>query len=402
MDERIVITGLGAVTPIGLNTEETWRALLRGRPDAFRPLRRFDTRDMAFSVGGEIPNFEPNPDDVALAGPSDRAALLMMSAAREALEQAEWREKGATSGLRLGIILSTNFGSVECAEEWLGGNPAPGTMGSDFDGLSFQRAADFLARRWGAEGPVMNLSLSCASGTAAIAAAASLLKSGQADAILAGGYDALSRFAWIGLSALRTMSRTAVRPFDRRRDGTIFSEGAGALLVERESTARRRDAPVLAVLVGTALNNNAFHLTAPAREGAGTVAVMQQALLQAELAPEQVDHINAHGTGTIPNDLTETQAIQAVFGSHASKIPITSIKGTVGHLMGAAGSVEAIASVLTLRDGRIPPVANLEEPDPACALDYVRGEPRKGRFRTVLSNSAGIGGCNAAVIVSVP
>jgi 3-oxoacyl-[acyl-carrier-protein] synthase II len=401
MDERVVISGLGAVTPLGADVAETWAALLRGRPEAFRPIRRFETRDMTFTTGGEISMFTPHPEDVAVVGAEDRATLLMMTATREAMVQARWIRREGTSS-RLGVVLSTNFGSVEMAEAWLGGEPSPGRPDSRFEGLAFQRAADHVAHLWGAEGPVMNLSLSCASGTAAIGIAVAWIRAGLADAVLAGGYDALSRFAWLGLSALRTMSRTAVRPFDRRRDGTIFSEGSGALVVERETTARQRGAPLLAVVAGYGLNNNAFHMTAPAREGAGTAAVMRQALADAGLPPEAVDHINAHGTGTPPNDVTETQAIKAVFGAHAARIPITSIKGTVGHLMGAAGSVEAIASILTLREGMIPPVANLEEPDPECDLDYVRGEPRRGAFRTVLSNSAGIGGCNAAVIVRQP
>jgi len=196
------------------------------------------------------------------------------------------------------------------------------------------------------------------------------------------------------------MTKDAVRPFDRHRDGTIFSEGAGALVVEELSHARRRKAPIHAIVRGYACNNNAFHLTAPAKEGAGSAAVMRLALEDADLPPEAVDHINAHGTGTKPNDVTETQAIKTVFGPHAYRIPVTSIKSMTGHMMGAAGSVEAIASVLTLRDGIIPPTINFRERDPDCDLDYVVNTARRCPVTTVLSNSAGIGGCNAAVILS--
>jgi len=201
---------------------------------------------------------------------------------------------------------------------------------------------------------------------------------------------------------LRTMSREAVRPFDKNRDGTIFSEGAGALVVEEYEHAKRRGAPIVAELAGYGLNNNAFHMTAPAKEGAGSAAVMRMALADAGLRPDEVDHINAHGTGTKPNDVTETQAIKAVFGDHAGRMPVTSIKGSIGHLMGAAGSVEAIASILSLRDGLIPPTMNFREADPECDLDYVFHAPRTAAIKTVLSNSAGIGGCNAAVILRKP
>jgi 3-oxoacyl-[acyl-carrier-protein] synthase II len=219
---------------------------------------------------------------------------------------------------------------------------------------------------------------------------------------LTGGYDALSRFAWSGLSVLRTMTRDAVRPFDRNRDGTIFSEGAGALVVEEYGHAVGRGARIHAEVAGFGLNNNAFHMTAPAKEGAGSADVMRMALADAGMAPEEIDHINAHGTGTKPNDVTETQAIKAVFGGHASRMPVTSIKSTIGHMMGAAGSVEAIASILTMRDGVIPPTTNYVEPDPECDLDYVVNVKRTAGVRAVLSNSAGIGGCNAAVIFRKP
>jgi 3-oxoacyl-[acyl-carrier-protein] synthase II len=216
--------------------------------------------------------------------------------------------------------------------------------------------------------------------------------------VLAGGYDALSEFVWAGLGALRTMSAEAVRPFDKNRDGTIFSEGAGALIVEELGYARERGAPIQAELFGYGHNNSAWHMTAPARGGAGTAAVIRMALSDAGISPVQVDHVNAHGTGTVPNDLTETQAIKAVFGEHARRIPVTSIKGMTGHLMGAAGSAEAIATILSIRDSFVPPTINYDTPDPDCDLDYVTNAGRRAEVRIALSNSAGIGGCNAAAL----
>ncbi|MCK4415499.1 MAG: beta-ketoacyl-[acyl-carrier-protein] synthase family protein, partial [Candidatus Eisenbacteria sp.] len=247
-------------------------------------------------------------------------------------------------------------------------------------------------------GPVLTLSLSCASGNAAVASAADLLRSGRAEMALAAGYDAMSDLSWGGLCALRTMSEDKVRPFDRRRDGTIFSEGCGAIVLETLEHARKRGADVLAEVTGYATNNNAYHMTHPPKDGQGMTEAMRAALCNAGLAPESVDYINAHGTGTKLNDSSETAAIKAVFGEHAYRMPVTSNKSMVGHAMGAASALEAVASVLTLRDGIIPPTINLEEPDPECDLDYVPNESRKQQVQVVLNNASGIGGCNCAVI----
>ena len=396
---KVLITGMGAVTPIGVSVASFWPALCRGEP-AVGPLTRFESRDGTVPLGGEIRVFRL-PDPVAAAGSgADRAVQFMIAAAWEAMRDA--RLPLAGSHPEIGVVLGTNFGSVGSADAWLVPPSARSGEMPSFDGLNFHDATDRVGDLGGLTGPRATLSLSCASGAAALACGADLIRAGRANAVLTGGYDALSRFAWIGLSVLRTMSRSAVRPFDKNRDGTLFSEGAGALLLESEESARARGAPVYAELAGYALNNNAFHMTAPAREGAGTAAVLRRALEDAGVAPEEVDHINAHGTGTQPNDVTETQAIKAVFGAHAARIPITSNKGVLGHLMGAAGSVEAIATILSLREGLIPPTRLELEPDPACDLDYVVREPRRAPLRVALSNSAGIGGCNAALILRKP
>ncbi len=393
---RIVITGMGAVTPIGLDVEAFWSALCRGET-GIRPVTRFDVKDMMFNRGGEIADFKLPAGLGAEAEQADLAVRFMLAAAAEAVKQAGLDTPGFHP--ETGVVLSTNFGAVASAEEALA---KPAAAGPAFGGLSFQSGVDLLARIWRFTGPAQAISLSCASGTAALGIGADLIRAGRAKVVVTGGYDALSRFAWSGLSVLRTMSKDAVRPFDKNRDGTIFSDGAGALVLEEYEHAVQRGAPILAELAGYGLNNNAFHMTAPAKEGAGSAAVMQMALADAGMKPEEVDHINAHGTGTKPNDVTETQAIKAVFGAHAAAMPVTSIKGATGHLMGAAGSIEAIASVLTLRDGVIPPTMNFREADPECDLDYVFNASRKAPVRVVLSNSAGIGGCNAAVILRKP
>ena len=214
------------------------------------------------------------------------------------------------------------------------------------------------------------------------------------------GYDAISRFAWSGLCALRTMARDCVRPFDLNRSGTIFTEGAAALVLESEASSTARGATPLAELAGWGTNNNGFHITAPAPRGAGSAQAMRQALARAGLQPDAIDHINAHGTGTKPNDSTESQAIADVFGAHAPHIPVTSIKSSLGHMLGAAGAIEAITAVLSLREGIIPPTTHFVTPDPECAVDLVANQPREVKIRHVLSNSAGIGGANAVVIFS--
>jgi len=388
---RIVVTGMGVVSPAGCSVASFWKSVCEGR-SFFRAISRFPVSDFQFARAGEITDFQW-PSDLG-PPPEDWASRFVMAAAREAVHDA------ALAGMQgTGVVLATNFGGVGAASDFMAwalgrkdGN------GGTFPELSFQIAADRVAQVWNFRGPRLVISLSCASGASAIAQAADLIRAGRARSVIAGGYDALSPFAWAGLSVLRTMSRDAVRPFDLRRDGTIFSEGSGVLAVEEMEFARARGAHIYAELLGYGMNNNAFHMTAPAKEGAGTAAVMRAALLDAGINPSDIDHINAHGTGTKSNDVTETQAIKAVFGEHARRIPITSIKSSLGHMMGAAGSVEAIASLLTLRDGIIPPTINYEHPDPECDLDYVTNTAIKADVRLVLSNSAGIGGCNTALI----
>ncbi len=397
--KQVVVTGMGAVSPLGGGVSPFWRELLAGNC-GIRNITRFNTSDFKFCRAGEVRDLVfPSGLDGDERSAGDLATRYLLVAAHEALLSAGLL--GATPEIlaRTGVALGTNFGGMlsgEAVFEQMAGGGETG--GGGFSEFNFQAAADRVAGKWGLGGPRVVLSLSCSSGTAAIGYGMDLIRSGRADIVLAAGYDALSRFAWSGLSALRTMSSEAVRPFDKNRDGTIFSEGAGVLVLESLSSARQRGTEILAVAAGYGLNNNAWHMTAPARAGAGSADVMQKALADAGLQAGDVDHINAHGTGTVPNDVTETMAIKAVFGAHAMAIPVTSIKGTVGHLMGAAGSLEAIASILSLRDGVVPPTINYETPDPECDLDYVVNEKRNVQLRSVISNSAGIGGCNAAVV----
>jgi len=391
---RVVITGLGVVSCLGTGVERFWRALL-AREYGIRPLTRLDGAKHRIAHGGEVKGF-------ALAAEPDPAVQFLLAAGREAAEHAGLGEAPAPSSRRA-VVVGTNFGAMERTARFLAdlaqGRPRAGGA-EGFRAAHLGVGARALADALGFEGIALTLSLSCASGNAALARAADLIRRGEADVVLAGGYDAISEPAWAGLCALRTMTAGVLRPFDRRRDGTIFSEGAGVLVLESLDSARARGAEVLAEFAGCWTNNNAFHMTHPDPGGAGLARAMRGALDEARLAPDDVDHINSHGTGTIYNDRVETAAIKTVFGERARRIPINSIKSMVGHGMGAASAFEAVCAVLTLRHGVIPPTANLEEPDPDCDLDYVPDGPRECAVRVVLSNAAGIGGPNGAVVLS--
>ena len=393
---RIAVTGMGVVSPIGMGVQAFWSALRRGE-SGIRAITRFRTDLFSFTRGGEISDFVlPGRLDRVWPHP-DRATQFVMVAADEALGDAGISESPCLQDA--GLVLATNFGGADSGERVLAGVlDSSGFLPEDFAEYAFQSAADHVARVCRMSGPRAVLSLSCASGTAALAYGCDLIRAGRARVVVTGGYDALSRLAWSGLSALRTMSKDAVRPFDRNRDGTIFSEGAAVLVVEELEHARARGAGIYAEVAGYGVNNNAFHMTAPAKNGAGSASVMAMALKDAGVPPTEVDHVSAHGTGTKPNDSTETAAIRTVFKEHAERLTVTAVKSVTGHMMGAAGSAEAIAAILSIRDGVIPPTMNYRDPDPECDLDYVTNAERRAKVDCVLQNSAGIGGCNAAAV----
>ena len=390
---RIAIIGLGAITPFGEGVNTLWQALLQNT-SAISDCDRFDLGGIACTQAGLI---RGTPSLHGLENAS-RAILFAASACREALHEAGFLND-AVACSSLGLITASNFGDMESAERTLAPAPNSGHLLSDASACTQSSVTDRLADVFQLGGIRLALSLSCASGASAIATAANLLTANRAKRILVVGYDVIAPFAWSGLCCLRTMTKDKVRPFDLNRSGTIFSEGAAAILLERLDASERPPCPPLAYLTGWATNNNGFHLTAPSRCGAGSAHVMRQAAKQAGLAASAIDHINAHGTGTQPNDSTETQAIVDVFGDAAQSIPVTSVKGTLGHLLGAAGAAEIIVSVLSLRHNLIPPTGHYETPDPGCDLDIVTS-PRTALLNHVLSNSAGFGGCNAAVILS--
>lgn len=397
MSARVVVTGMGVVSCIGTDTAGFWSALLEGRC-GLGPIRRLNLEDFPYRYGGEVDlDRLPCPP-----GGSGRAARLCWQAAIEATGSLG---AGAFDPARAAIVNSTNFGPMDLIEAVLDlaadGKPVPAELADE----ALPAAPDrFLSKALGFHGPGATLSLSCASGGAAIGLGIDLIRRGLCDVVLAGGYDCLELTSWAGLGVLRVMAATPadgpplVRPFDLDRSGTLFSEGAAFLLLESAEHARRRGAQPHAAAAGWATNNNAYHMTHADPEGDATAEMMAAALADAGLAPEAVDHINAHGTGTKLNDKIETSAIKTVFGERARRIPVTSIKGTVGHGMGAAGAFEAVATVLAIETGTIPPTIHYRTPDPECDLDIVANTARSARVTAALSGSAGIGGCNAAVV----
>lgn len=380
---------MGVVSPLGNNIPSFWDNLCAGK-SGIGHLNVCDMADFAFQQGGEVTDIPLPAEFKNLLPGNDRALQMLVAATAQAVNQAELTNYSKTA-----VVLATNFASAGTFDKDLGLD-TPWTEGE----LGFQRAAETVADIWQIDGPLSTLSLSCSSGAAAIAYGADLIKNGHADCVIAGGFDSISRFAWAGLGLLRTMTEDKVRPFDKNRAGTLFSEGAGVIILESADSAKMRNAQIIAELCGFGLNNNAYHMTAPPQNGQGIADAMLMAIKDAGINPDDVDHINTHGTGTKLNDITETQAIKQVLGEHAYNAPITSIKSMVGHLMGAAGSVEAIATVLSMQNSRIPPTINLTEPDPECDLPIPTDGPMEKEINIAISNSSGIGGNNVSLVLS--
>ena len=388
---------MGAVSCLGNTAQALWDGLRDGRPD-FRVLDRIDTSQFRFVFGGQAWHFDLDTGGDA----HDMGAQFVMTACSEALEQSGVD----TSGRDVGLVVGTNFGPALSIERFMEGLHRGDASRRDalFSKCAFMHDVDVVCSELALLGPRASISLSCSAGNAAMGYAADLIRSGRADAVLAGGYDSITAYTWTGLSALRVINASKdepdkIKPFDKNRKGTLFSEGAGVLLLERLDRAQERGAEVLAEVLGYGMNNNAFHMAHASKEGAGTAKAMAAALADASIGPEAVDLVNAHGTGTQGNDSIETAAIKTALGPHAYDVAVCSNKSVVGHGMGAASAFEAIATVQTLRSGVVTPTINLDEPDPECDLDYVPNKAVERDVQVALSNSAGIGGCNAAVVL---
>jgi len=391
---NVVITGTGLVCCLGAGVDEVFGRMCRGECGV-RPIDRFPADAYPQSNAGQLPAEveerlrDQFPDQ-------DLAAAMVKAAASEALQQAGLACDGDPDP-RLGLVLATNFGPMETLEWCWRERVDLGSMDADTFAGVVRFVAD-AAEALGCGGPRAQLSLSCASGAAAVALGQDWIRTGRADRVLALGYDCLTEFCWSGLTNLRTITTDVVRPFDSRRSGTIFSEGAGALLLADAGTCD--GAPVLARLLGAATNNNAFHMTTPPKEAEGSGRVITAALRDAGVAPHEVEHVSAHATATVANDVTEAGALRNLFGDRLDAMTVAAHKSQLGHLMGAAGAAEAIATIEVLRQHVIPPTLNHETPDPECRLDCVPGQARSRSVKCAVTNSAGIGGNNAALVLA--
>lgn len=406
--QRVVVTGLGAVTPLGLSAEVFWKGCLAGR-SAAGPITGFDASGFEVRFACELPDFDPTRWlDRKEARRLDPFCQYAVAAADQALADAGI-DAAAWPGDRdrIGIILGTGIGGLHELEAQHGVlmERGPGRV-SPFliPKLMGNASAGNLAIRYGFRGPNFVTVSACASSNHAIGQALRAIRLGESDVVLTGGSEAtitpLGMSGFINMGALSRRNDdpgTASRPFDAGRDGFVMGEGAGVLVLESLEHARKRDARVYAELAGFGQSDDASHITAPDEEGTGAVRAMNLALQDAALAPGDIDYVNAHGTSTPYNDRTETRALKRVFGDHASRLLVSSTKSMVGHLLGASGGVEAVATVLTLHEGRVHPTINQQARDPDCDLDYVPNEARDHPVRAAIANSFGFGGHNATI-----
>jgi len=408
MRNRVVITGLGAVTPIGNDVSTFWKNMISG-VSGIDYVTAFDTSEYTTRIAGEVKNFNPEDYmDRKEAKRVDRFIQFAIAATKQALAQADL-DISKMDATRAGVYIGSGIGGLATLEEnhKILLEKGPRRVSPFMVPMMIANMASGLVSiEIGAKGPNSSVVSACATGTHAIGDAAEIIRRGRADVMIAGGSEATIRpLAFAGFGNMKALStrndepQKASRPFDLNRDGFVMGEGAGILVLESLEHAKKRGATILAEVAGYGMSGDAYHLTAPAPEGEGAARAMKEALLDADLDPTEVDYINAHGTSTDYNDKFETLAIKSVFGDYAYKVAISSTKSMTGHLLGAAGGVEAIACVLAIREGIIPPTINYETPDPDCDLDYVPNEARKANVRVALSNSLGFGGHNATIIL---
>lgn len=408
MKQKVVITGMGAVTPLGLSVSEFDKGLLAGR-SGISGVTHFDASELDSRIAGELKGFDPTLYmDRKEAKRADPFTQYAVAAAKEAVSQSGL-DTSEDNGNRIGCIIGSGIGGTTTweAQHRILVEKGPGRVSPFFVPMMIaDMASGMLSMIWGARGANYATVSACASGAHAIGEAFSMIRHGELDAAIAGGSEApvtpLAMAGFCSMKALSTRNDTppeSSRPFDLDRDGFVIAEGSAVLILESEAHARARGAEIIAELVGYGATADAHHITAPAPGGEGSARAMKLALQSAEAAPEEVDYINAHGTSTPLNDKFETMAIKTVFGAHARKLPVSSTKSMTGHMLGAAGAAELVASILAIRNQAIPPTINYRTPDPECDLDYVPNEAREAMVDFVLSNSFGFGGHNATLAV---
>ena len=410
MRRRVVMTGLGLVTPLGNDVESTWSALIEGRSGA-GPITLFDATDQDVRFACEVKDFDPSPFmDRKEVKRSDRFVQFSLATAEQAVDAADLRE--ALPGLpkeRFGVIIGSGIGGLMTLEtqhlRML--ERGPDRVSPFFIPMFIaDMAAGLISMRYGARGPNYATVSACASSAHALGLAYRSIRTGEADVMIAGGTEAtITPLCTAGFAAMKALSTrnddpsTASRPFDKYRDGFVLGEGAATLVLESLDHARGRGAPILAELVGFGQSADAYHMTAPAPEGAGAQLAIRSALADAQVDTEDVDYVNAHGTSTPQNDATETAALKNVFGAHAYDLVVGSTKSMTGHTLGAAGAVEGAISALVCERGLIPPTINFEELDPECDLDYAHHGPVEKDVQVAITNSFGFGGHNVTLVV---
>ena len=408
MKRRVVITGMGVITPVGNDVETFWNSLINGH-SGIRKIDRFDPTDYATQIGGQINDFNPEDFiDKKEARRMDRFVQYAMVAAQQAYKQSglNINEENAE---RVGVYIGSGIGGLEtlCDQYETLLDKGPRRVSPFFVPMMIvDMASGQVSIHLGAKGPNHSPVSACATGTHSIGDAFKMIERGAADVMFAGGTEAaLLPLTIAGFNSAKALStrnddpQHASRPFDKDRDGFVLGEGAGVMVLEELEHAKKRGANILAEIVGYGLTGDAYHITAPAPGGEGAARAMKMALNDAGLEPTAIGYINAHGTGTEYNDFYETQAVKAAFGEHAYKLAMSSTKSVTGHLLGAAGGIEAVASVMALNEGILPPTMNLDEPGEGCDLDYVPNEARKQEVEYVMSNSLGFGGHNASIIL---
>ena len=398
---------MGVVIPTGIGVETSWKNICEGK-SGLGYLTRFDTNGFETKIAGEVKGF--NPESYIEKKEIKKMDLFIqyaLGAAQEAIEDAKL-EITPENCDQIGVIVGTGLGGLPTIEKYhqILLERGPGRVSPFFIPMLIANlASGQIAIRFGVKGINSCVVTACATGAHCIGDAFRAIVYGDAEAVIAGGTEAnITPLTVAGFNAMKALStrndepEKASRPFEKNRDGFVVAEGSGILLLEELEFALKRKAKIHGELVGYGYTGDAYHITAPSPNGEGAIRCMRMAIKDAGLIPEDIDYINAHGTSTFLNDLRETQAIKAVFGEYAKKVPISSTKSMTGHLLGAAGSTEAIFSVLALRDGIIPPTINYEEPDPECDLDYVPNVARQKPLRVVMSNAFGFGGTNATLV----
>lgn len=413
---RVVVTGLGAVTPLGAGVDAVWKRLIAGE-SGIRSIQSFDVTDLPAKVGGEVPRGETssglfNADDYMSSKDQrkvDPFILYGVAAATQAVEDAGWKPEAIADRDRTGVMIGSGIGGLQGIYE---GSitlkeRGPRRISPFFIPSSLiNLASGQVSIKYGFRGPNHSVVTACATGAHAIGDAARLIAFDDADVMVAGGAEAaLCRLGIAGFVACRALSTAfnetparASRPWDKQRDGFVMGEGAGVVVLEEYEHAKKRGAKIYAEIVGYGLSGDAHHITAPAEDGSGGYRAMEMALKRARIAPDQIDYINAHGTSTPLGDEIELGAVKRMFGAHAYKLSMSSTKSAIGHLLGAAGGVEAIFSILAIRDQVAPPTLNLDDPSEGCDIDLVPHVAKKRPIRYALSNSFGFGGTNASLI----